>query len=126
MDRARNEELKLYQRQRAAKRRALGIVSRTVWIRAVDEDRFKDQVAALVDHARLIEAVTGGPHLSAIEIAEIISRHNLPYIAEDLIYLSRVREAFALDPQAKEQITDRARDIVERYQLQVSVDDLFE
>ncbi|UOA34400.1 hypothetical protein DSM110093_04236 (plasmid) [Sulfitobacter sp. DSM 110093] len=126
MDRTRNEELKVYQRQRAAKRRALGIVSRTVWILASDEGRFKEQVAALVDHARLIEAVTGGPHLSAIEIAEIISRHNLPYVAEDLIYLSRVRETFALDPQAKGQITDRARDIVERYQLQVSVGDLFE
>lgn len=124
MNSGRSEELKLYQRQRAALRRSRGIVSRTVWILAADEDRFRDQISALVDHARLIEGVTGGPVLSAIEIAEIIKRHSLPYDPLDLIFLSRAREAVVLNPVEKDTVEQRIQEIVEKYQLPVSVSEL--
>ena len=122
----RNEDLKLYQRQRAAKRRARGLVSRTVWIRQVDEDLFRDQVAALVEHARLIEAVTGGPELSAVEISEIVTRHELPYDASELVFLSRIREAIVLDPSARNAIEQRAQGILDRYRLPVSLEELLD
>jgi len=120
----RNEALKLYQRQRAAKRRARGLVSRTIWIRQVDEDRFREQVEALVDHARLIEAVTGGPELSAVEISEIVTRHELPYDPADLVFLSRIREAIVLEPSKSDAIAIRAQCILDRYRLPVSLDEL--
>ena len=124
LENGRNEELKLYQRQRAARRRARGLVSKTIWIREADEDQFRDRVEELVDHARLIEAATGGPALSAIEIAEIVSRHKLPYDPADLVFLSRIREAIVLEPSKSDAITIRAQGILDRYRLPVSLDEL--
>ena len=120
----RNEELKLYQRQRAARRRARGLVPRTIWIREADEDQFHDRVEELVDHARLIEAATGGPALSAVEIAEIITRHELPYDPADLVFLSRVRESIILEPSRRDAIALRAQGILDRYRLPVSLEEL--
>lgn len=126
LENGRNEELKLYQRQRATKRRARGLVSRTIWIRQVDEDQFRERVAALVDHARLIEAVTGGPELSAVEIAEIVARHELPYDPADLVFLSRVREAIILEPSGRDAIGLRAQGILDRYHLPVTIKELLD
>lgn len=92
----------------------------------MDEDRFRAQVEALVDHARLIEAVTGGPELSAVEISEIVMRHELPYDASDLVFLSRIREAIVLDPSGRDAIALRAQGILERYRLPVSLEELLD
>lgn len=126
MSKNRREDLKLYQRRRAELRRARGIVSRTIWIREADEGRFREQVEALVDHARLIEAVTGGPELPATDIAEIIKRHNLPYDPSDLVFLSHVQESVVLDPSGRNAIERRAQEIINRYHFAVSIVDLLE
>lgn len=126
MEKERNEELKIYQRHRAAKRRACGLVSRTIWIREEDDARFREQVEGLVDHARLIEAVTGGPPLTALEIHEIIHRHRLSYDPADLIFLARIRESIALDPSSSTIIKDRAQEILEQYHLPVSLNNLLD
>ena len=90
----------------------------------MDEDLIREQVEALVDHARLIEAVTGGPELSAVEISEIVTRHELPYDPADLVFLSRIREAIVLEPSKSDAIAIRAQCILDRYRLPVSLDEL--
>jgi hypothetical protein len=104
----RKEDLKHYQRQRAALRRSRGIVSRTVWIREEDDNIFRGKVEGLVHHARLIEAVTGGPSLSVAEISEIIAKYGLPYEPADFVFLARIKEEIILKPEKRESIIGRA------------------
>lgn len=120
----RRAEMKTYQMRRSADRRARGLIPRTVWIRDEDEEAFRQAVAPFADHARLLEAVTGGAHLPASEITEIIRRHALPYEPEDLIFLSRVAEAIALHPGDIPAIEQRARALIARYALPARWEDL--
>ncbi|MCE6966994.1 histidine kinase [Cereibacter sphaeroides] len=120
----RRTEMKTYQARRSADRRARGLIPRTVWIRGEDEEAFRQAVARFADHARLLEAVTGGVHLPAIEITEIIRRHALPYDPEDFIFLSRVAEAIALHPLESTRIERRARQIIAHYALPATWEDL--
>ena len=124
VDDARREEMKRYQQARSAARRDRGLVSRTIWIREADLDAFRAAVSVFSDHARLIEAVTGCAPLSAIEIAEIVKRHSLPYDPEDLIFLTRVPEALSLRPGESGSIRERAEAIIARYALPVTYEDL--
>lgn len=124
VDDIRRAEMKTYQAHRSAKRRARGLIPRTVWIRREDEEAFREAVTPYAEHARLLEAATGGVHLPAFEIAAIIRHHNLPYDPDDFVFLSRVAKAIALRPQESDWIAQRAADIIARYRLPITWEDL--
>lgn len=125
VDQTRREEMKKYQADRSAFRRSRGIVPRTSWVLSADQDEFRTVTEKFTDHARLIEAITGGTPMKAAEITRIINKHDLPYAPDDLIFLSRISEELSLRPAFHPTIERRARGIIETYRLPVVFEDLF-
>jgi hypothetical protein len=124
VDQARREEMKKYQAERSTFRRSRGIVSKTAWILAAEQEEFRKVTDRFTEHARLVEAVTGGTRMDATEIVRIINTHRLPYDPGDLIFLSRVSEELSIRPTTLPVIERRARAIIEAYQLPVAFEDL--
>ncbi|PVH28277.1 histidine kinase [Pararhodobacter oceanensis] len=124
VDEKRKAEMREYQKQRSAVRRRHGLVTRTLWIWEADNDAFRDAISPYVDRARLIEAILGTAPLPSLEIIEIIKKHNFPYDPADIIYLADLRTQLALDPSASSSALEKARDILSRYDLPITVDDL--
>jgi len=124
VDDGRRRSMREYQKRRTAARREHGLVSRTTWIRSEDAEAYSRAVAPFVDHARLIEAVIGSVTVSPVEIVEIIRKHQLPYDPEDIIFLTRIFETVALQPDDYEKIIERAKVIIARHGFRISVEDL--
>jgi hypothetical protein len=124
VDEGRRRSMREYQKRRAGARRDHGLVSRTAWIRKEDADAFKEAIAPLSAHARIVEAVIGSVTVEPVEIIEIIRKYALPYDPEDIIFMTRFAEAMALKPMEQAETRRRAEEIIERYGFQVTVADL--
>lgn len=124
VDEGRRRSMREYQKRRAGARREHGLVSRTTWIRQEDAKAFKEAVAHLSNHARIVEAVIGSVMVEPIEIIEIITKYQLPYDPEDIIFMTRFAEAMALKPTEQSETRRRAEEIIQRYGFQVTVADL--
>lgn len=124
VDEARKAEMRQYQRERSAVRRAAGLVTRTFWIWERDSADFRAAVAPYVDRARLIDALLGTAPLPSLELINIIKTHAFPYDPEDVIYLAELRTRLALRPEESASATERAREILAKCDLPVKLDDL--
>lgn len=124
VDEARKVEMRQYQRERSAVRRAAGLVTRTFWIWERDSTDFRAAVAPYVDRARLIDALLGTAPLPALELIKIIKTHGFPYDPADIIYLADLRTELALRPGASASTIERAREILAKYDLPVELGDL--
>jgi hypothetical protein len=124
VDEGRRRSMRDYQKRRAGARREHGLVSRTTWIRKEDAEAFKEAIAPLSGHARLVEAVIGSVTVEPVEIIELIRKYELPYDPEDIIFMTRFAEAMALKPAEQGATRRRAEDIIRRYGFHVTVDDL--
>lgn len=124
VDEARKREMREYQRERSAVRRAAGLVTRTFWIWEEDSDAFRAAVAPYVDRARLIDALLGTAPLPALDLINIIKRNDFPYDPADIVYLAELRTEIALKPMESTYAKERAREILAKYHLPVTVEDL--
>lgn len=124
VDEARKREMREYQRERSAIRRQHGLVTRTFWIWEEDSDAFRAAAAPFVDRARLIDALLGTAPLPALELINIIKRHDFPYDPANIVYLVELRTQLALKPEESTYAKERARDILAKYNLPVTVADL--
>ncbi len=122
----RKEEMKRYQKGRTKLRRARGLTSRTLWIRAEDIEDFQQATAIFIDHARLIEGVTGGIRLSAKDVTEIVTRHHFPYAPEDLVFLSRINDELSLKTMEWKHIEEKAKATLQKYCIAVSFEELID
>lgn len=124
VDEGRRRSMREYQKRRTAARRNAGLVTRTVWIRREDAEAYFQAVAPLLDHARIIEAVIGSVTVSPVEIVDIIRKHSLAYDPEDIIFLTRLHETLTLKPDDYDKTIDRAKQIITRYGLSITAEDL--
>lgn len=124
VDEARKVEMREYQRERSAIRRARGLVTRTFWIWEEDSDAFRSAVSPYVDRARLIEALLGTAPLPALELINIIKRHEFPYDPEDIVFLADMRTRLALRPEESASAIEQAREILARSDLPIRLEDL--
>lgn len=124
VDEKRKAEMREYQKQRSALRRQHGLVTRTLWIWESDNDSFRKAISPYVDRARLIEAILGAAPMPSLEIIEIIKKHNFPYDPADIVYLADLQTQLALNPPTDSSATEKAREILSRYDLPITVDDL--
>lgn len=124
IDDSRLRSMREYQKRRAGARREHGLVSRTAWVRKEDADAFKEAIAPLTAHARIVEAVIGSVTVEPIEIIELINKYGLPYDPEDIIFMVRFAEAMALKPLEQAETRRRAEEIIRRHGFEVTVDDL--
>jgi hypothetical protein len=124
VDEGRRRSMREYQKRRAGARREHGLVARTTWIRKEDAEAFKEAIAPLTGHARIIEAVIGSVTVEPVEIIDIITKYRLPYASEDIIFMTRFAEAMALKPAEQAETRKRAEDIIRRYGFQIAVADL--
>lgn len=124
VDEARKSEMRKYQQERSAKRREHGLVTRTFWISESDNNAFRNAVSPYVDRARLIEALLGTAPLPAMDLIEIIKKHKFPYEAEDIVFLAGLRTTIALRPLESTGAEQKAREILAKYDLPLSLDDL--
>jgi hypothetical protein len=126
VDEARKAEMRQYQQLRSAIRRQHGLATRTFWIWEADNDAFRDAIAPFVDRARLIEALLGTVPLPSLELVQIIQKHGFPYDPEDVVFLAGLRTTIALKPLERTRAEQKARDILEKYNLPISLEDLVE
>ena len=124
VDEGRLRSMREYQKRRAGARREHGLVSRTTWIRKEDAGAFKEAIAPLTAHARIVEAVIGSVTVEPVEIIELITKYGLPYDPEDIIFMTRFAEAMALKPKEQAETRRRAETIIQRHGFEVTVDDL--
>ena len=124
VDEARKLEMRKYQRERTAVRRQHGLVTRTFWIWEEDSDDFRAAVTPFVDKARLIEALLGTAPLPSLELVEIIQKHSFPYDPADIVYLAELRTLIALKPLESTYAKARAQEILAKYDLPISLEDL--
>jgi hypothetical protein len=124
VDEGRLRSMREYQKRRAGARREHGLVSRTTWIRKEDAAAFKEAVAPLTAHARIVEAVIGSVAVEPVELIELITKYELPYDPEDVIFMTRFAEAMALRPMEQAETRRRGEEIIRKYGFQVTVDDL--
>lgn len=124
VDEVRKAEMRKYQQERSAIRRARGLVTRTFWIWEEDSDAFRAAVTPYVDRARLIEALLGTAPLPAMELIDIIKTHGYPYDPEDIVFLAGLRATIALRPLETTDAEKKAREILARYDLPVTLEDL--
>lgn len=122
----RREDLKDYQRRRTERRRARGLTAKTVWIREEDNDAFIKATQSFVDHARLIEGVTGSITLEPSELKEIIERNQFHYAVEDLMLLVNLRQTITLKPLEQKASLTQATEILAKYGFHVELDELDE
>lgn len=124
VDEARRLEMRQYQRERSAIRREHGLVTRTFWIWEKDSDAFRTAVTSFVDRARLIEALLGTSPLPSLDLINIIKTHGFPYDPEDIVFLAGLRTTIALRPLESTYAKKKAREILARYDLPVTLEDL--
>lgn len=124
VDEARKLEMRQYQRERSAVRREHQLVTRTFWIWEADSDAFRAAVTPYVDRARLIEALLGTAPLPSLELINIVKTHAFPYDPEDIVYLAELRTHLALRPEESAAATERAREILTKYDLPIRLEDL--
>ena len=124
VDDARKAEMREYQRERSAVRRAAGLVTRTFWIWERDSADFRAAVAPFVDRARLIDALLGTSPLPSLELINIVKSHKFPYDPEDIVFLADLRTRLALRPEDSASATERAREILARCDLPITLEDL--
>lgn len=124
VDEARKLEMRKYQRERSAVRREHQLVTRTFWIWEKDSDDFRAAVTPFVDRARLIEALLGTAPLPSLELVEIIQQHGFPYDPADIVYLADLRTQLALRPEESVSAKERASEILARYDLPITLEDL--
>lgn len=124
VDDGRLRSMREYQKRRAGARREHGLVSRTAWVRREDAEAFKEAIAPLTAHARIVEAVIGSVTVEPVEIIELINTYKLPYDPEDIIFMTRIAEAMALKPMEQAETRRRAEAIIQRHGFEVTVDDL--
>ena len=124
VDEARKREMREYQKRRSAIRRARGLVTRTFWIWEEDSDAFRVAVAPFVDRARLIEALLGTAPLPSLALIEIVKRHGLPYDPADIVFLAELRTKIELKPSESASLKAHAEQLLARYSLPVTVNDL--
>lgn len=124
IDEARKREMRQYQQERSAVRREHGLVTRTFWIWESDSDAFRAAVTPFVDRARLIEALLGTAPLPSLELVDIVKKHDFPYDPADIVYLADLRTLLALKPLESTYATERAREILAKYDLPLTLDDL--
>lgn len=124
VDDARKAEMRRYQQRRSAIRREHGLVTRTHWIWEEDSDDFRAAVAPFVDRARLIDALLGTAPLPALELINIIKRHDFPYDPADLVFLAELRTKIELKPSESASLKAQAEKILAQYDLPVTLNDL--
>lgn len=124
VDEARKLEMRKYQRERSAVRREHQLVTRTFWIWEEDSDAFRAAVTPYVDRARLIEALLGTSPLPSLELVEIIKQHGFPYDPADIVYLANLRTEMAVKPLEITYAKERAREILAKYDLPLTLEDL--
>lgn len=124
VDEARKLEMRKYQQERSAVRREHGLVTRTFWIWEADSDAFRAAVTPYVDRARLIEALLGTAPLPSLELVAIVKKHGFPYDPADIVYLADLRTQLALMPEESASATERAREILAKYDLPIRLEDL--
>ena len=124
IDQKRREDLKEYQRRRTKKRRARGLTAKTVWIREEDSEAFAKATQSFVDHARLVEGVTGSITLEPSELKDILERNQFHYDVEDLMFLINLRQTITLKPPEEDASLKRASEILTRYGFKFEVDEL--
>jgi uncharacterized Fe-S cluster-containing protein len=124
LDEGRRRSMREYQQRRGAARREHGLVTRTAWIRSEDVEAFKNAIAPLVDHARIVEAVIGSVTVEPVEIIAIINKHKFPYDPQDIIFIMRFAETMALKPTEQAETCRRAEAIIQQYGFHLTVDDL--
>lgn len=124
VDEARKSEMRKYQQERSAIRRARGLVTRTFWIWEEDSDAFRAAVTPYVDRARLIEALLGTAPLPDLELITIVKTHEFPYDPEDIVFLAGLRTTIALRPLEATYAEQKAREILARYDLPVTLEDI--
>lgn len=124
VDDTRKAEMRQYQQRRSVIRREHGLVTRTYWIWEADSDAFRAAVTPFVDRARLIEALLGTAPLPSLELVEIVKRHGFPYDPADIVFLAELRTKIELRPLESASVKARAEEILARYDLPVTLDDL--
>ena len=116
--------MRRYQQRRSAIRREHGLVTRTHWIWEEDSDAFRAAVAPFVDRARLIEALLGTAPLPSLALLEIVKQHDLPYAPADIVFLAELRTKIELEPSESASLKAHAEQLLARYDLPVTVNDL--
>lgn len=124
VDETRKIEMREYQQRRSAVRREHQLVTRTFWIWEEDSDAFRSAVTPFVDRARLIEALLGTAPLPSLELVEIVKKHGFPYDPAGIVYLAELRTYLALRPEESASATERAREILAKYDLPIRLEDL--
>lgn len=124
VDEARRTEMRQYQQRRSAVRREHQLVTRTFWIWEEDSDAFRSAVTPFVDRARLIEALLGTAPLPSLELVEIVKKHGFTYDPADIVYLADLRTLLAIKPLESTYAMERARSILAKYDLPISLEDL--
>jgi hypothetical protein len=114
-DENRLREMREYQQRRGRLRRAMGMVTRTHWIRGEDAEAYAEAVRPFADHAKLLEAVNGAFPMPPLTINAIIREHRLPYDPEEFIFLSRVREHLTIHPERTDRIVEAAERVMRKY-----------
>lgn len=124
MDEKRRKDLKEYQRRRTERRRARGLTVKTIWIREEDTEAFAKATQPFVDHARLIEGVTGSITLEPSELKDILERNQFPYTLDDLMFLINLRQTIILKPREEKESWSRASEILQKYGFKIEPDEL--
>lgn len=95
----------------------VGLVQRSVWIRAEDSEAFDAATAALTDHARIISYLIGYDlGMTPKDILAAITQHALPYDIKDM-QLLLTRAVLHDDDDAVEAI-------LRKYNLQIPLERL--
>ena len=124
VDQKRREDLKEYQRRRTKRRRARGLTAKTVWIREEDSEAFAKATQSFVDHARLVEGVTGSITLEPSELRDILERNQFHYDVEDLMFLINLSQTITLRPLEENASLMRASEILTRYGFKFELGEL--
>lgn len=124
VDDARKAEMRRYQQRRSAIRREHGLVTRTYWIWEEDSDAFRAAVTPFVDRARLLEALLGTAPLPSLALIEIVKQHGFPYDPADIVFLAELRTKIELKPSESASLKAHAEQLLARYDLPVTVNDL--
>jgi len=66
----------------------------------------------------------GTAPLPSLELVEIVKKHGFPYDPADIVYLAELRTQIALKPLESTYAIERAREILARCDLPVTVEDL--